>query len=581
MCSLFVCTISCTNKNTCCGDLYQYPSQEKIDRQVDSVFNLLTTREKIAQIMVINFTSWDSLSKKEIQNRLVRDEKIGGVIPLGHDSLVPAIKRLNQLNGMAQIPMLVSLDAEWGASMRWKDMPEFHYFLQMAALADDSLVYEAGKQMAKECRALKIQVNYTPSVDINNNPDRFCLNFRAFGEQAEKVGDYGLAMMRGLRDGGVAGSAKHFPGHGDTDVDSHLALPLLGFSKERIDSLELHPFKKLIAGGIDMIMVGHMSIPSLDPTGTPSSISKPIVTGLLREELGYNGIIITDALDMHGVSKGSGLEKKQIPLAAFKAGVDILLMPEDVEESITVIEQALAAGEITMEELDTKVKKMLALKSRLGVLDKGYDPIVDIAQLDKFTNTEQPDKLMAEKMKLIDEISQKTMTLLKNDNTKGFGIPVSLDGKKVLYVGYKNPKLGNEFAAIASKHGQMDAIILESDATVENLKEVKEKAKGYDLVIFGFNETSHRRGINFGIIPQEIKFITDWAAQQPMIAVSLGSPYAVRYMEGHQNFTAFLLGYTHHPSNNRAAAQVVFGEIPAVGVLPSTAGEFPAGYNAK
>lgn len=581
MLSALVCTISCTNKNSSCGDVYQYPSQEKIDRQVDSVFKMLSTREKIAQIMVIDFRSWDSLGKQEIQNKLVKEEAIGGLIPLGHDSLIPAVKRMNQLNSMAKIPMLISLDAEWGASMRWKDMPEFQYFLQMAALSDISLVYKAGKLIAKECRALKTQVNYTPSVDINNNPDRFSLNFRSFGEDVKKVAEYGAAMMHGMQDGGVAGSAKHFPGHGDTNVDSHYALPLLSFSKERIDSLELYPFKRLIAEGIEMIMVGHMNIPALDPTGTPSSISKPIVTGLLREELGYDGIIITDALDMHGVSKGSGLAKKDIPLAAFKAGVDILLIPEDVQESITIIENALAAGEITMEELDTKVKKMLALKARLGVLEPGYDPIVDIAQLDKFLDTTNPDALMAEKLNLIEEISQKSMTMLFNDNSKGFGIPVSLEGKKVAYVGYKNPKLGEEFAAIAAKHGKMDSFILSSDATIENIKEVKEKVSGYDLVIFAFNETIHSQRKQFGIIPEEIKFITDWAAQQPMIAVYLGSPYAVRFMEGYHNFTAFLLGYTHQPSNNRAAAQVVFGEIPAVGVLPCTAGHYPTGYSAK
>ena len=365
---------------------YTYPSQEKIDRQVDSVFRKLSTREKIAQIMIIDFTSDNSDELKAIQKKLVKKEKVGGIIPLGEKSFHGAITRMNQLNKWAKIPMLVTLDAEWGAGMRWEDVPSYQFFIQMGALTSDSLVYEVGKSIAQECRALKIQVNYSPVVDINNNPEKFIVNHRTYGELKEKVAQFSIAMMRGMRDGGVAGSAKHFPGHGDTDVDSHVALPVLPFTAERLDTLELHPFKHLIADGVDMVMVAHLSIPSLDSSGAPSSISKPIVTGLLREKLGYDGIIITDALNMHGVSKHSGLEKKDIPLAAYKAGVDFLLMPENVEESITVIEKALRAGEITMEGLDMRVKKMLALKARLGILDKGYDPIVDTDKLHLFTN---------------------------------------------------------------------------------------------------------------------------------------------------------------------------------------------------
>ncbi|MBR7157658.1 MAG: beta-N-acetylglucosaminidase, partial [Bacteroidales bacterium] len=383
--ALFLAVVSCSSiyaKNDSLGsETYKYPSQEKIDRQVDSVFRRLSTREKIAQIMIIDFTSRDSREMVAIQNRLVRKEKVGGLIPLG-DVFVPAIKRLNQLNKMAKIPMLITLDAEWGAGMRWQEIPSFQRFIQLGALSSDSLVYEVGKSIAQECRALKIQVNYTPVVDLNNNPEKHIVNNRSLGEDKKKVADFSLAMMRGMRDGGVAGSAKHFPGHGDTDVDSHLALPLLPFTSQRVDSLELYPFKHLIAEGIDMVMVAHLSIPSLDPSGTPSSISKPIVTGLLREKLGYDGIICTDALNMNGVAKESGLEKKDIPLAAYKAGVDVLIMPEDVENSITVIEQALKNGEITMEGLDMRVKKMLALKARLGVFDKEHDPFIDEENLD-------------------------------------------------------------------------------------------------------------------------------------------------------------------------------------------------------
>ena len=548
---------------------YKYPSQEKIDRQVDSVFRTLSTREKIAQIMVIDFTSADSKKMQKIQKKLVKKEKIGGIIPLGEKSYPGAIARMNQLNKWAKIPMLVTLDAEWGVGMRWEEVLPYPFFMQLGALSKDSLIYVMGKSIAAECRALKIQVNYSPVVDINNNPQKFIVNFRTFGEDKEKVAKYASAMMRGMKDGGVAGSAKHFPGHGETNVDSHLALPLLPFTAERLDSLELYPFKRQIAEGVDMIMVGHMNVPAFDPSGTPSSISYPIVTGLLREKLGFDGIIITDALNMHGVSKDSGLEKKDIPLAAYKAGVDILLMPEDVQESITVIEKALRNGEISMEGLDMRVKKMLALKARLGVLDKGYDPIA---------TTDAIKGLKEEKLALVDKLSEETMTLVFNDNSEGFGLPVSTAGKKVAYVGFRNPEVGADFAATASNYGQLDTVLLGNDATLEDLKDAKEKVKDYDLVIFGFNKTLQQVYRNFGLVEEQVQFITDWAAQQPMIAVYLGSPYALTKMPDHKNFKAYVLGYTDTKANARAAAKLVFGAIAPKGVLPVTAGPFPVGH---
>ena len=234
--SLMVSVTVSANNNL--GNKYQYPSQEKIDRQVDSVFRKLSTREKIAQIMVIEFSSKDSKKKFATQKRLIQKEKIGGLIPM-NDVLVPAMKRMNQLNKWAKIPMLITLDGEWGTNMRWKEIPAFQRQMQLGALSSDSLVYEVGRFIGMEHRALKIQVNFSPDIDINNNPNNPAINTRSFGEDKEKVAKYGIAMMRGLRDGGVAGSAKHFPGHGDTDVDSHLALPVLPFSMQRLDSLEL------------------------------------------------------------------------------------------------------------------------------------------------------------------------------------------------------------------------------------------------------------------------------------------------------------------------------------------------------
>ncbi|MBQ7772950.1 MAG: hypothetical protein IJ383_02615 [Bacteroidales bacterium] len=550
--------------------VYQYPSQEKVDRIVDSVFRKLSTREKIAQIMIIEFDSQDGSRRKAMQNRLVKKEKIGGLIPM-NDDLVPAIRRMNELNRLSRIPMLISIDAEWGANMRyWDEIPPFPRQMQLGALSSDSLVYRMGYLLGKECRLLKMQVNYAPDIDINNNPSNPAINTRSFGEDKEKVARYGIAIMQGMKDAGVAGSAKHFPGHGDTDVDSHLALPVIPFDYQRLDTLEMYPFKHLVAAGVDMVMVAHLNVPALDPSGTPSSISRKIVTELLRDKLGFKGIICTDALNMHGVAKESGLEKKDIPLAAYKAGADILLMPEDVENSITVIEQALKRGEITMAGLNERVKKMLALKARLGLFEKGYSPLVEMNGLEQRV-------IVQENLDLMQQIAKNSMTVLFNDNSQGFGLPVSFKGKKVAYVGYKNPVLGREFAAVANKYGQVDTIILEDDASLAALRDARNRLRDHDLVIFGFNQTDQRPHKGYAINPENISFITEWAKEQPMIAVYLGSPYALTRIPNYRNFTAFVLGYSNNQANNFAAAQVVFGGIPAIGVLPVTAASFKVG----
>lgn len=550
----------------------QTKSQQQIDRQVDSIMSKLSIREKVAQIMIIEFDSKDGKKRKAMQNRLVKKEKIGGLIPM-NDDLIPAMKRMNQLNKMASIPMIISIDAEWGASMRyWDEIPEFPRQMQLGALSSDSLVYRMGYLMGKECRSLKMQVNYAPVVDINNNPANPAINTRSFGEDKERVSQYGIAIMQGMKDAGVAGSAKHFPGHGDTDVDSHHGLPHLAFDYTRLDTLEMYPFKRLIEAGVDMVMVGHLNIPALDPSGTPSSISKVIVTDLLKGKLGYDGIVCTDALNMAGVAKESGLEQRDIPLAAYKAGADILLMPEDVENAITVLERAVKSGEVTLESLNEKVRKMLSLKARLGLLDKGYSPFVDIDGIEERV-------VVQENLDLMLQIAKNSMTVLFNDNSEGNGLPLSVDGKKIAYLGYKEPQLGREFAKMAMKYTQIDTIILGEESTLEDLKAAKNQLKGYDLIITGFNDTDQRPHRGFGINQTEYKFITDWAKEQPMIAVYLGSPYAITKFEGYKNFTAFVIGYSSTQANNFAAAQVVFGSTPAIGILPVSAAEYPVGHS--
>ena len=270
----------------CCSGLFA--------QDIDSLLGTLSRREKIAQLIIEAIDSKEDPALRARQEQWIR-EGLGGLIVMD-DGLVDNIQMVNELQALARIPMIVSIDGEWGAAMRYYEYAAFPRAMQLGALGDETLVEQAGRVIGEELHALKIFVNYAPVIDINNNPKNPVINTRSFGEDREKVARLGAAYVRGMQSAGVWGSAKHFPGHGDTDVDSHKGLPVLTFNRSRLDSLELYPYRRLIDEGVAMIMVGHLSIPALDSTGTPASISKPIVTGLLRNELGYNGIIITDAL---------------------------------------------------------------------------------------------------------------------------------------------------------------------------------------------------------------------------------------------------------------------------------------------
>ncbi len=539
-------------------------------KQVDSVMQTLSPREKIAQLVIIEYGSYDRPQKKRMQEYLVAKEKVGGII-LMNDKMYPGMRRTNELHKKAAIPLLATIDAEWGVSMRYKEIPPFPKHMQLGALSSDSLVYKAGYLMGKECRLFNYHVNFTPDIDVNNNPDNPVINTRSFGEDRDKVARYGTAIMDGLHAAGVFGSSKHFPGHGDTDVDSHKALPVLTFPFARLHSLELYPFRYMIERNTDMVMVGHLEVHALDPSGTPASISKPIITDYLRKGLGYNGIIITDALNMKGVSEY--MEKKLISLAAYKAGVDILLIPEDVEESITEIEKALNNGEITMESLDEKVRKVLMLKARLGLFMDSYNPVVEVKGIEERA-------IKNENKAFFSQVAKHSMTLVTNEIVAKSGMPVlpvrNLKRTKIAYLGYDAGAFGKECAEILMRYAPVDTLILRSPVDMQDLCDAKQRLKGYDLVILGINNTDARPHYNFGVDSLQMQMLADWASEQDMVALYMGNPYALNRID-YSKFKAFIVGYSNTLANNQAVAQMVFGGVPAIGVLPVGAGRFVAG----
>ena len=563
----------------------------RIERQVERTLKKMTTREKVAQLIVSQTDSYIfSEGHALMTDTLVGIEGIGGLLII-QDSLPRFLTRMNQLQEMSKIPLLVSIDGEWGPSMRFSEYPFFPQQMQLGALPSDSLIYEMGLAVAEQCQMANIHINYAPVVDINVNPKNPVIHARSFGEDRDKVTAYGRAYMKGMQDGGIIACSKHFPGHGDTEVDSHKGLPVLPFSRERLDSLELYPFCDQIKHGVGMVMMGHLHIPALD--SAVSSISYPIVTGLLREELGFKGIIVTDALTMKGVSEN--MESAEIALAAYKAGVDILLKPGDIIASIDRLEEAMNSGECDIEELNERVRKTLRLKAQFGMLERNYNASVDTTGISE--RVKKPEHIA-----LIQEMADQSMTLV--DNKLGI-IPIDMS-KKVAYVAYNakripmlreygdieglsgyNPETGMvDSTTLMYQHllkeamrrggdkakrqeGDVHYFALDKKSSKKDIAAVEKQLSDYDVVILACHDPRGRSRKDL-IAEEHVQALESLVKKHHPVLVHYGSPYGLSDLPWKEHLGGLLVAYKDSESNQKAAAKVLTGEIEAVGVLPVT-----------
>lgn len=353
--------------------------EKSVKKQIRPIIESMSVRDKVAQLVFADvYPDGDSASHAKADS-IIAKEQVGGII-LMEGNIAQTAETCNRLQSLVKVPLAVTIDGEFGLGMRISEFSKYPRQGVLAGLPDDRLMYEMGQRIAKDMRSMKIDVNFAPVVDVNLHPDVNTIKDRSFGPDKKLVADYGSALMRGMQDGGVVACAKHFPGHGDTEVDSHKALPVLKFPKERLDSVELYPFRRLIKDGVDMVMVGHLLVPALDTL--PASVSKVVVTDLLRKKMKFKGLIITDALGMEGVLEPFGGSSAKATLAAYKAGVDILLMPDNVSESIDLIVDYIGDDHKRLKDLDARVSRVLALKWKCGKLTKTDDLTVDPAAVD-------------------------------------------------------------------------------------------------------------------------------------------------------------------------------------------------------
>ena len=536
--------------------------QEERSAWADSVLNTLTPRERIGQLfMVAAYSNKGSQHAAEIES-LVEDYGIGGLIFM-QGGPVRQAHLTNRYQKAAEVPLIIGMDAEWGLAMRLDSVPRFPRQMTMGALQNDRLVYLMGAEIARECRRLGVHINFAPVADVNNNPNNPVIGNRSFGERKERVTELSAAYMQGLQDYGVIATAKHFPGHGDTDTDSHKALPVISHSKERLDSLELYPFKSLIKQGLGSVMIAHLSIPSLDNTPRlPSTLSPKIVDDLLREDLGFNGLVITDAMNMKGVT--DYYPAGEADLRALEAGNDIILFPQDVPQAINKIEAAVESGRISQKLIDRHCKRILQAKAWVGLDD--FQPVRTDSLVEDLNSP------AAESLRK--RIVESALTLLENrDNL----LPLKrIDTLEIatLSIGKSS---GNAFDEMASRFARVDNFSCTSSPAAAEVRGIAQKLASYDVVLIGLFNTNNSPSRNFGFTDQAMELIKQVDASSHAVLCFMGNPYALEEFPHARQMDGLIVGYQDSEQTASAMAQALFGAIPVNGRLPVSVGDlYPA-----
>ena len=525
---------------------------EAQQKWVDSVYNSLDLKERIGQLfMPMVFSSQDQKTHNEIV-RQVKEYKLGGII-FSKGGPIRQARLTNEYQALSKTPMLIGFDGEWGLGMRLDSTVSFPWNMTLGAINNNELIKRTGKHIGEHSKRLGIHFNFAPVVDINTNPKNPIIGNRSFGEDRDNVANKALAFMQGMQGEGVLGSAKHFPGHGDTAVDSHKTLPTINFDEKRIDSVELYPYKKLIDKELASVMVAHLHIPSLETKdGYPSSLSKNIVTNILRERLGFKGLIFTDALNMKGASNFSNSE--DVDLAAFKAGNDMLLISEDIGKGINKLAEAYNSGEISEERLSHSVKKVLMAKYKVGL--NNYQPIETENLLEDLNRLKD--------QVLYEELMEEALTVVKNEQDL---LPLrNLDKRTVAYV-----KLGDDdgtpFLTELKKYTKVHEI------SANNLDELISKLNNYNTVIVGFHKSNENPWKGYKFTNKELTWLYEIARTNTTILSVFARSYALLDLKTDTNLESIVVGYQNSEIGQQKAAQLIFGAIAAKGSLPATSGE--------
>jgi len=526
---------------------------------IDSVFNTLSIDEKIGQlIMVAAYSNMGTEHQKSIEN-IIKKYKPGGLV-FFQGGPVRQARLTNLYQSISKTPLLIALDGEWGPSMRLDSTPVFPRQMMMGAIQNDKILFDFGLEVGRQCNRLGVHINFAPVVDVNNNPGNPVINSRSFGEERLNVAQKGFAYMFGMQSKRIIATAKHFPGHGDTESDSHKTLPVIGHSYQRLDSIELFPFKYLINNGLSGVMVAHLQIPALDSSfNSASSLSNKIITGLLKEKLGFKGLIFTDALVMQGVSKYNA--PGAIALKAFIAGTDILLMPADIEAAINEIKMALTSGQITMEQINQRCYKILQAKRWVG-LDK-FSPIELNNLVEDLNNQES--KFVQQK------IIESSITLVENKNDL---IPFKkLDSIRIASVSI-GLGIKTVFQNTLDLYDDVKHYTINKNADINKYKELINKLIHFDIVIVAFQQ-NNQSPPNFGITEQSVWFVNELTKYTKVVADIFANPYSLSKFN-RKKINSIVMSYDDSDLSQNFSAQLLYGGIASKGRLPvSASSEYP------
>ncbi|MBD0849857.1 glycoside hydrolase family 3 N-terminal domain-containing protein [Maribacter arenosus] len=530
---------------------------------VNAKYDAMTLDERLGQLFMVSVASSQEKASIDKIKALIKEHHIGGVI-FSTGGPVRQAKLTNSFQAESNIPLLVGMDAEWGLAMRLDSTYAFPWNMTLGAITDNSIVEKVGRQIGLHAKRLGVHINFAPDIDINTNPLNPIIGNRSFGEDRDNVADKGIAFMKGMEGAGVLSSGKHFPGHGDTATDSHHALPLIDFSKERLDSLELYPYRKLIKAGLSSVMVAHLNVPSLEiKEDWPSSLSEQIISGILKEQMGFDGLVFTDALNMTGVTNHG--KDGDVELAAFLAGNDILLMPTEVANAKKKLLKAYERGRITEQRLANSVKKILQAKYKVG-LNK-YKPI-EINGLYEDLNDIQSDLVY-------EEAIEKAITVVKN---KFYLLGIKkLENKKIAYVKFGDAD-NKPFIDELNKYAEVTQV------NGKDLATLKEKLKSYNLIIIGHHKSNESPWKPYKFSKQELEWLQGIADERSsnLVLAVFTKPYALMDISSFTNIDAVVVAYQNSVLAQQKSAQLIFGGIASKGVLPVSAhADFPVNTNVQ
>lgn len=536
-----------------------------------NVFKSLSQDERIAQLLVVRSSGMDAKGNPVVYDdridSLVSQYNIGGICAFQGTALQQALM-FNRIQSKTKTPVMITVDGEWGLGMRFAGVKNFPYQLTLGAISDADLVYKIGKAIGEQCRRMNIHVNYAPVVDVNNNPDNPVIGLRSFGENKYQVSLMGSRMMEGIQSEGVMACAKHFPGHGDVAVDSHLDLPVINKTLEQLDTLELYPFRQLIHKGVGSMIVAHLSIPAIDTTANqPTSLSYRNITELLKGKLGFKGLVFTDALEMKGVTKY--YPGGEASVQALIAGNDMLCLPESVPQSIEAVKKAIADGRLTWMQLNNKCMRVLMAKYNYVV---GKTGVIDTANLVNDLNRDVAG--------LRKQVAEKAFTVLAME--PGF-LPlkqvvsksknVKTTAPKILYIAV-GADSANQISARLKTGYKADVMILPYTDSAAIAAFDTAKLRKYKKIIIGLHRITRSPAKNFGIPANVISLINSIQGNTNTILLTFGNPYSNKFFTGAKNLIAC---YEDDSVFQDAAADLLAGKIIAQGKLPVTVGSFAYG----